>query len=189
MAVTNKSSVIYSIQRTYILKPVFKREKVIVTCNQRIDIPTIEPLTKMRTFVYPDRPLEIIPVIELAGDFLDLFNFTFETNEGVTVLPLKIGEGSHNPLENPYLHDRYVLVLPRGTTGVKSCKIIDKATGFEAQHNFTFGVMPPPYNYDNALFGVISARVKNNTEYINILDKNVTNLEARVIALENKAGG
>ena len=140
---------IYSIQQTYILTPVLTPEKRIITCNQRIDIPTIEPLPQMKAVVYSDEPKTVVPCIELAGNFLADFNLTFETNEGVTVLPVKIQPGSDDPLENPYTHFRYVLVLPRGATGVKSCKLIQKATGKEVQHNFTFGLMLPPYNYDN----------------------------------------
>ena len=142
---------VYSIQRTYIIKPVYKSEKHILTCDERIDIPTIEPLTESESVLTPGFFLKIIPCIELAGKFLSEFNLEFETNEGVTVLPVKVGQ-----LENPYLNPRYVLVFPRGTTGVKSCKIIHKATGKEVQHNFTFGIIPQPYNYDNALFGWIS---------------------------------
>ena len=162
----SENKLVYSIQLTYILTHVLTPEREIVTCNQRIDIPTIEPLTQMKPTVYPDVALTVVPCIELEGEFLDEFNLTLETNEGVTVLPVKIyplendpwdkdPEDIH-PLENPYTHFRYVLVLPRGATGVKSCKLIHKATGKEVQHNFTFGIMPPPYNYDNALFGVIS---------------------------------
>ena len=151
--------VVYSIQRTYILNLVLKQKKPVVTCNQRIDIPTIESLTQMQATVFPDIALTVVPCIELAGAFLSEFDLTFETNEGVTVLPVKLypldQEFAH-PFENPYTHIRYALVLPRGATGVKSCKLIHKATGKEVQHNFTFGIMPPPYNYDNALFGVIS---------------------------------
>lgn len=153
------NSVICGIQRTYIIKPVSKSEKRILTCNQRIDIPTIEPLLNMQlAFTFPVTQ-NVIPCIELAGEFLSEFNLTFETNEGVTVLPVEIPSGNSSPGLNPYTNIRYVLVLPRGATGVKSCKIIHKATGKEVQHNFTFGIMPPPYNYDNALFGVISAVV------------------------------
>ena len=144
---------IYSIQKTYIIKPASKSEKRLLTCDERIDIPTIEPLLNLKPFVLENLPLTVIPCIELAGEFWSEFNLTFETNEGVTVLPVKIQPGSDNPLENPYLQFRYVLVLPRGATGVKSCKIIHKETGKEVQHNFTFGIMPPPYNYDNVLFG------------------------------------
>lgn len=144
---------VFSIQRTYILKPVFMHNKVILTCDERIDIPTIEPLKNVQPALFVEQPLTVIPCIELAGEFLSELNLTFETNEGVTVLPIKIAPGQNDPLENPYSNFRYVLVLPRGTTGVKSCKIIAKDFGQEVPHNFTFGIMPPPYNYDNALFG------------------------------------
>ena len=151
--------VVYSIQRTYILKPVITPGKGIITCDERIDIPTIEPLSSVEPVLYEGQPLTVIPCIELAGEFLSEFlsefDFTFETNEGVTVLPVMINSGEDDPLENPYMHFRYVLVLPRGATGIKSCKIIVKHTGKEVQHNFTFGIMPPPYNYDNVLFGYL----------------------------------
>ena len=145
---------VYSIQRTYILKLVSTPKKGIITCDERIDIPTIEPLTNVQPALYVrEQPLTVIPCIELAGEILSEFNFTFETNEGVTVLPVEIPTVDNEALDNPYKHFRYVLVLPRGTTGVKSCKLIHKDFGQEVQHNFTFGIMPPPYNYDNALFG------------------------------------
>ena len=174
--------VVYSIQRTYILTHVLTREREFVTCNQRIDIPTIEPLTQMKAVVYQEQPVTVVPCIELAGAFLSEFDLTFETNEGVTVLPVKIQPGSENPLENPYLHFRYVLVLPRGATGVKSCKLIHKATGKEVQHNLTFGVMPPPYNYDNALLGYISSAVKDNRDFIEILPKLFQTITVSIIS-------
>ena len=151
--------VVYSIQQTYIIKSVSKSEKRILTCDQRIDIPTIEPLPSVQPVSTVEELLTIIPCIELAGEFLSEFNLTFETNEGETVLPVKIYSVGPGDIENPYMHYRYVLVLPRGTTGVKSCKLIHKATGKEVQHNFTFGIMPPPYNYDNALFGYNAAQM------------------------------
>lgn len=162
----SENNMLYSIQRTYIIKFVYKSGKYILTCDERIDIPTIEPLSYMKAVVYPDEFSKIIPCVELAGILLEDFNCEFETNEGVTVLPVKIRSGEYNSLENPYINYRYVLVLPRGATGVKSCKIIDKATREEVQLNFTFGVMPPPYNYDNALFGFLSYGVQNNGESI-----------------------
>ena len=188
-AYSSDNLLIYSIQRTYILNVVSKSGKEIVTCDQRIDIPTIEPLTEIKAVVYQAKPGTVIPCIELSGNLLDKFNFVFETNEGVTVLPVKIRPDSHEPLCNPYRHPRYVLVLPIGTTGVKSCKVISKVTDKEVQHNLTFGIMPPPYNYDNALFGYLSYRAASNKEHINILEEELTNLKARVSALENKAGG
>ena len=155
----SENSLVYSIQQTYILTHVLTPEREIVTCNQRIDIPTIEPLPNVQPFSLEEQALTITPCIELAGEFLSEFNLTFETNEGVTVLPVVISEGDINNIENPYMHFRYALVLPRGATGVKSCKLIHKATGKEVQHNFTFGIMPPPYNYDNALFGYSAAQM------------------------------
>ena len=167
----------YSIQQTYILTHVLTPEREIVTCNQRIDIPTIELLTEKKVVVHPDEFMEIVPCIELVGKFLIDFELTFETNEGVTVLPIEIYSGLSNPLDNPYMSFRHALVLPRGATGVKSCKIINKATGKEVQHNFTFGIMPPPYNYDNALFGEISGAVNNNIKNIKRLDERMSKLK------------
>lgn len=169
--------VVYSIQRTYIPTVVSTSEKKIVTCDQRIDIPTIEPLTGVQSVVYSDNFSKIIPCIELAGRFLGEFKLSFETNEGVTVLPLEIYPGVSNPLDNPYKYYRYVLVLPRGATGVKSCKIIHKATRKEVQHNLTFGIMPPPYNYDNALFGYLSYGVDKNRKDISALREKVNSLK------------
>ena len=185
----SENKVVYSVQRTYILTSVSTPGKKIITCNERIDIPTIEPLPVTKAVVYSDKFSEIIPCIELSGRFLVDFTLEFETNEGVTVLPLKIYPGTSNPLDNPYMTYRYVLVLPQGATGVKSCKIIQKATGKEVQHNLTFGIMPPPYNYDNALFGYLSYGVSKNSKDISALTEKVNNLNARVTALENKAGG
>ena len=166
---------VYSIQRTYIIKPVSKSEKRVLTCDQRIDIPTIEPLTSVEPLLYVGQPITVIPCIELAGDFLAEFNLTFETNEGVTVLPI-IVNSEDNPLENPYTHSRYALVFPRGATGVKSCKVIHKATGKEVQHNFTFGIMPPPYNYDSVLFG-------HNIYLTAVLEANLTDMWSKVNSL------
>ena len=182
---------VYSIQSTYILTLVSTSEKKIISCDKRIDIPTIEPLTGMKAVVDPVELLKIIPCIELAGKFLyeNGFNLAFETNEGATVLPVKIDPSDYDSLENPYRTPRYVLVLPRGATGVKSCKITRKGNGEVVQNNLTFGIMTPPYNYDNALLGFLSSMSAGASETLFVLNEEVTNLEARVTALENKAGG
>lgn len=165
----SKERVVFSIQRTYILKPVLTSGKSILTCDERIDIPTIEPLSNVQLAsidsTIPTPTLTVIPCIELAFELLSEFNLTFETNEGVTVLPIKIPSGEKNPLVNPYSDFRYVLVLPRGATGVKSCKIIHKDFGV-IPHNFTFGIMPPPYNYDNMLFGYLTYTSSKIAEYV-----------------------
>ena len=166
--------VVYSIQRTYIIKPVITPGKGILTCDQRIDIPTIEPLSSVEPILYEGQPLTVIPCIELAGEILSECNLTFETNEGVTVLPIQIESGQDDPLENPYMHFRYVLALPRGATGVKSCKIINKDFGQEVQHNLTFGIMPPPYNYDNMLFGYL---IYNTVKKAEGMEESLRNLK------------
>ena len=160
----SENSIVYSIQSTYILTLRFNPGKTMIICNQRIDIPTIEPL--------PQR--NVVPCIELEGNFLTECDVVFETNEGVTVLPVEIKPGSDDTLENPYQYPRYVLVLPRGTTGVKSCKIFVKGKNTEIQHNFTFGIMPPPYNYDNPLFGYLSYHVMDNSARITALEKSTS---------------
>ena len=162
----SENNLVYSIQQTYIIKPVSKSEKRVLTCDQRIDIPTIEPLPSVKPVSYDGQPLTVIPCIELTGEFLSEFNLTFETNEGVTVLPIKIASGEDDTSENPYTHFRYVLALPSGATGIRTCKLIQKATGKEVQHNFTFGIMPPPYNYDNALFGYLMDNSIKNANYL-----------------------
>ena len=174
----SEERLVYSIQQTYIIKPVSKSEKRILTCEQRIDIPTIEEFTNVAV-VHSNEFSKIIPCIELAGKFLNDYKLEFETNEGVTVLPLEIYPGTSNSLDNPYKSFRYLLVLPRGATGVKSCKIIHKATRKEVQHNFTFGIMPPPYNYDNALFGYLSYRAKANYDNIRKLEDKVNHLTVK----------
>ena len=189
----SEERVVYSIQKTYIITSRMNARKTILTCDQRIDIPTIEPLAEMKPIIYQDKFSKIIPCIELAGILSDesesQVNLEFETNEGVTVLPIKIGSGRTNPIENPYMHPRYVLVLPRDATGVKSCKVVYRYSGEVVQHNLTFGIMSPPYNYDNALFGYFSSQVGGVIETMPIFYEELTNLTARVTALENKAGG
>ena len=172
-----KNMLFYSIQRTYILTHVLTPEREIVTCEQRIDIPTIEPLPNTEFLLFKGTQITVVPCIEVVGNFLDDYDLKFETNEGETILPVRIVPGSVNPLENPYTHFRYVLVLPRGATGIKSCKLIHKDTGKEVQHNFTFGVMPPPYNYDNALFGGFSGVLVEVLGDIYDLHDTVSNLK------------
>ena len=168
----SKELLLYSIQQTYIIKPVSKSGKRILTCDERIDIPTIEPLSNVKPVsLGSEDGITAIPCIELAGEFFSEIDLTFETNEGVTILPERIVTGMREPLKNPYTHVRYVLALPRGATGVRTCKIIHRYTGKEVQHNLTFGVMPPPYNYDNILFGYIMTKfVEVGGELLNLQD-------------------
>ena len=188
-AIISDNNLIYSIQQTYIINFALKSNAFALTCNQRIDVPVIEPVTEVQAVVY-DLPRTVVPCVELKMIHMSLegINFVFETNEGATVLPVKIDSGLQTPLENPYSYERWVLALPRGTTGIKSCKVLFGENGDIIQHNFTFGIMPPPYNYDNALFGYMTYAIKENSSYITRLDNRLDNLTERVAALENKAG-
>lgn len=176
-APSSDNNLIYSIQRTYIINIVPTSNAIALTCNQRIDVPMIEPLNHVQAVVY-DVPRTVVPCVELkmARATLEGVNLAFETNEGVTVLPVKIDSGREEPLKNPYSRDRWVLALPRGTTGIKSCKFYSE-NGDIIQHNFTFGIMSPPYNYDNALFGYISCRAIDNSDKITELRKKINILE------------
>ena len=188
-AIISDNNLIYSIQQAYIINFALISNAIALTCNQRIDVPVIEPVTKVQPVVY-DLPRTVVPCVELKmiGASLEGVNFVFETNEGATVLPVKIDSGRQVPWENPYSYERWVLALPRGTTGIKSCKVLFGENGDIIQHNFTFGIMPPPYNYDNALFGYISYRVLDINKRVSALEKNILSLNDRVTALENKAG-
>lgn len=188
-AIISDNNLIYSIQQTYIINVAQKSNALALTCNQRIDVPVIEPVTNVQAVVY-DLPRTIVPCVELKiiDASLEGINFVFETNEGATVLPVKIDSGSQGLLKNPYIDERWVLALPRGTTGIKSCKVLFGENEDIIQHNFTFGIMPPPYNYDNALFGYMTYAIEKNSSYITRLDNRLDNLTARVAALENKAG-
>ena len=174
------NNLIYSIQRTYIINPALKSGAVALMCNQRIDVPVIEPLANVQAVVY-DLPRTVVPCVELKVPDMSLkgVNLVFETNEGATVLPVKIDSDWQIPLKNPYSYKRWVLALPRGTTGIKSCKVLFGENGDTIQHNFTFGIMPPPYNYDNALFGYISHRVNDNSDKIDTLEDRVNSLRLK----------
>lgn len=168
---------LYSIQHSYLIKNVGTRENPIIGCDAVIEIPVIASLPQEKTTI-DDDTFNVVPCIEILG--LQGIKFLFETNEGMTVMPIEIGSGTIDPMNNPYTRDRTVLVLPRGTTGIKSCKAISAyGDGVGVQHSITFGIMPPPYNYDNALFAVTATEVHVN-QY------NISDLDNRVGYLENK---
>lgn len=168
---------LYSIQHSYLIKNVGTRKKPIIGCDAVIEIPVIASLPQEKTTI-DSGTFNVVPCIEILG--LQGIKFLFETNEGMTVMPIEIGSGEKDPVNNPYTRGRTVLVLPRGTTGIKSCKVISAyGDGVGVQHSLTFGIMPPPYNYDNALFAVTATEVRVN-QY------DISDLDIRVGALENK---
>ncbi len=150
-------------------------------CRNDIKIPVCEPVTRaVGTDTY-----NVIPAIALviendvAGNMLSRLKFLIETNEGVTLEPIIVKE--------PFTLYKvaYLLVLPRGTTGVKNVYITIDGDDIVVPNDLSFGVMQSPYNYENYLFSLLNARIIANASQM--LNK-INNLEARVTALENKAG-
>ena len=139
-------------------------------CRETIKVPLAETVSReYNTVVY-----DVIPVtaLVLENDFpratLPQLKFHIETNEGVTLEPIIVNE-PHTVYKVAYL-----LVLPRGTTGVKNVRITiyDRIA---VANDLTFDVMETPYNYENYL--------------LTLLNRRVTSLESRVTALEKKADG
>lgn len=191
--VTNISKV-YSIQTVYTLylDPNTARKTRFIDytlrCRNDIKIPVCEPVTRV---LGPDR-YDIIPATALvfenyiAGNMLSRLKFLIETNEGVTLEPIIV--------EEPFTvyEVAYLLVLPRGTTGVKNVHITIEGDDIDVPNDLRFSVMEAPYNYENYLFTLITnkltALATQMRNKVNSLDSKIASLESRVSALENKAG-
>ena len=151
-----------SVQGAY---PIRITDAGVLTCDDVIKVP-LGHVAKRQTVVDKES-YNIIPVVELAIP-IEYLVFEIITNEGATVEPfstLKLSDEA-----NPYNGVRIYFVLPPGTTGIKDVIFKPKYPSMRAV--FQFEVLPPPYNYDNALFGVITSVVSE--------------LDGRVDALENK---
>lgn len=151
-----------SVQATY---PICITPAGVLTCDDVIKVPLAYAVDRQTEI---DRgSYRIIPVVELAIP-LEYLVFEIITNEGVTVEPFSTFK---LPVEaNPYNMVRSYFVLPSGTTGIKGVNFKPKYASTRVA--LQFGVLPPPYNYDTALFGVITSRALE--------------LERRVDALENR---
>lgn len=161
-AVTN----LISVQAAYWL---YGGANGVITCDDVINIPLAYTATrhaKISSGLY-----DILPVVEFVTS-IDVFEFKIITNEGTTVEPFTAS--STSDVINPYERDRVFFVLPKGTTGIKDVIINSKYEGFSSA--LEFGIMRPPYNYDNALFGVITSEVLDT-------EQEVENLKDRVNAL------
>jgi hypothetical protein len=151
-----------SVQATYITNVA---SAGVLTCNDVIKIPLGYAVRRQTAIGHGS--YNIIPVVEIDIP-LEFLVFEIITNEGVTVEPFST---SKLPAEaNPYNNARVYFVLPSGTTGIKD--VIFKPKYPSVRVALQFGVMSPPYNYDNALFGVITSAVSE--------------LDGRVDALESK---
>lgn len=162
-----------SVQATY---PIRVTPAGVLTCDEVIKVPLSYPVN--RQTVIDKVKYNIIPVVELAIP-LNFVVFEIITNEGVTVEPLSTLKPPD--VSNPYTGVRSYFVLPSGTTGIKG--VVFKPKGASTRVALQFGVLPPPYNYDNALFGVtahkldeLETSVEENTANIDELNQAVDQL-------------
>jgi hypothetical protein len=166
---------IISVQATYSLDVT---PTGVLTCNDVIKVPLSYGIR--RQTIIGKGSYNIIPVVELAIP-LEFLVFEIITNEGVTVEPfstLKLPDEA-----NPYNNPRSYFVLPSGTTGIKD--VIFKPKNPRIRAAFQFGVLPPPYNYDNALFGVTTLVVSALDDMVDRLETKTNNL--RIVSNELNA--
>lgn len=162
-------SLIISVQNSYITHVT---SDGVLTCDNIIKIPLCCTVTKR--FRVDGNEYDIIPCVEIITP-IDVSGLKIITNEGVTVEPFSTEK---LPLvANPYSTNRLYFVLPQRTTGIKTVIVERMQNGYTV--NMEFGIMPPPYCYDNALPGVI---VGDTQFQYNLIE----GLTHRVDALESK---
>lgn len=159
-----------SVQATYSTKVT---SAGVLTCDDVIKIPL--GYAVRRHAAIGDGVYSIIPVVELDIP-IDVLVFEIITNEGVTVEPF-------STKTNPYDNMRSYFVLPPGTTGIKD--VIFKPKDISLRAALQFGVMSPPYNYDNALFGVTTSVVSALVDTVDDLETKTNNL--RIVSHELNA--
>lgn len=162
-----------SVQATY---PIRITPAGVLTCDDVIKVPLSYAVN--RQTVIDRGSYNIIPVVELTIP-VEFLVFEIITNEGVTVEPLSTLKPPD--VSNPYNGVRSYFVLPSGTTGIKG--VVFKPKYASTRVALQFGVLPPPYNYDNALFGVtadklgeLETSVEENTFNIDELNQAVYHL-------------
>lgn len=141
----------------------------VLTCNDVIKIPL--GYAVRRQTVIDHGSYNIIPVVEIDLPF-EFLVFEIITNEGVTVEPFSTSKLSAEA--NPYNNVRVYFVLPSGTTGIKDVIFKPKLPSVRAA--FKFEVLSPPYNYDNALFGVTTSVVSALGDRVDDLETKTDNL-------------
>lgn len=170
-----KIGTLISVQGAY---PIRITDAGVLTCDDVIKVP-LGCVAKRQT-VIDKGSYNIIPVVELAIP-IEYLVFEIITNEGATVEPfstLKLPDEV-----NPYNGVRIYFVLPPGTTGIKDVIFKPKYPGMRAV--LQFEVLPPPYNYDNALFGVITSVVSELDGRVDDLETKTNNL--RIVSHELNA--
>ena len=191
-----KNYSVYSIQTVYSLYEDADREHrngaPVIHCKNVIKIPIAEPVAqKISIDTYT-----VIPCIAyvFANGAIFPLKIFIETNEGVTVEPIRVKA----PLVQ--YNEAFLLTLPRGTTGIKKAYIRHRIGDRIIQNDLVFDIMEAPYNYENYLLALnhaefvdfaIYARGRMNESEIAMskLNTEVNNLKARVKTLENKVGG
>lgn len=191
-----KNDSVYSIQTVYSLYEDADKEHregaPIVHCKNLIKIPIAEPVAQqigVDTYT-------VIPCIAyvFANGVTFPLKIFIETNEGVTVEPIRV----QAPLVQ--YNEAFLLTLPRGTTGIKKAYIRGRVGNRIIQNDLVFDIMEAPYNYENYLLALNHAEFVDFTNYalsrINSsevatskLSTEINNLKARVATLENKVGG
>lgn len=170
-----KIDTLISVQGAY---PIRITDAGVLTCDDVIKVP-LGCVAKRQTVINKGS-YNIIPVVELAIP-IEYLVFEIITNEGATVEPfstLKLPDEA-----NPYNGVRIYFVLPPGTTGIKDVIFKPKYPGMRAV--LQFEVLPPPYNYDNALFGVITSAVSELDGRVDDLETKTNNL--RIVSHELNA--
>lgn len=155
-----------SVQATYITNVT---SAGVLTCNDVIKIPLGYAVRRQTAIDHGS--YNIIPVVEIDLPF-EFIVFEIITNEGVTVEPFSTSKLSAEA--NPYNNVRVYFVLPSGTTGIKDVIFKPKLPSVRAAFNFE--VLPPPYNYDNALFGVTTLVVSALGDMVDDLETKTNNL-------------
>lgn len=193
-----KNCAVPSIQTVYTLyeytDEVYSKSVPTFHCKDVIKIPIAEPVArKIGIDTYTVTPFTAL-VVKSDANMHFLFRIFIETNEGVTVEPIRVKA----PLVQ--YDDAFLLTLPRGTTGIKKAYISRRVGDRIFQNDLVFGIMEAPYNYENYLLALNHAEFVNFTDYardrmnesdiaMTKLNTEVNNLKARVATLENKVGG
>lgn len=150
----------------------------VLTCEDVIKIPLGYVVRRQPAIDHGS--YNIIPVVEIDIP-IEFLVFEIITNEGATVEPfstLKLSDAA-----NPHGNVLSYFVLPSGTTGIKDVIFKPKYPGVRAA--FQFGVLPPPYNYDNALFGVTTSVISALDDKVGLLETKTNNL--RIVSHELNA--
>lgn len=181
-----KNYAVPSIQTVYTLYEDTDREHregvPVIHCKNVIKIPIAEPVAQqigIDTYT-------VIPYIAYVfgnGVIFPLKIF-IETNEGVTVEPIRV----QRPLVQ--YNEAFLLTLPRGTTGIKKAYIKMRVGNRIIQNDLVFDIMEAPYNYENYLLALNHAEIvalrDRTADEINELNKAVLALDGRVDALQSK---